>query len=82
MTSDPTSEVIRGRNSKNRYFTHLEGKTLLSTINQRLFEAIEAVEAVEAMEAVKVMDSVEATEVVKTTVTEAVWAMEARKIEV
>ena len=87
MTSDPTSEVIRGRNSKNRYFTHFEGRTLISTINQRLFEAIEAmgvgrameaVEAMDAVEAVKVMDSVEATEVVKTTVTEAVWAMEAR----
>ena len=57
---------------KNRFFTHLEGRTLISTINQRQFEAIEAMEAVEAM------DAIEATEVVKTTVTEAVWAMEAR----
>ena len=56
-------------------------KLLLSTINQRLFEAIEAMEATEAseaMEAVEAMDAIEATEVVKTTVTEAVWAMEAR----
>ena len=51
---------------KNRYFTHFEGRTSTSTINQSLFEAIEAMEAVEA------------TEVVKRTVTEAVWAMEAR----
>ena len=65
MTSDPTSEVIRGRNSKNRYFVHFEGRTSISTINQRLFEGIEALEAVEAMGATKV---IEATEVVKTTV--------------
>ncbi len=30
------------------------------------------------MEAVEAMDDIEATEFVKTTVTEAVWAMEAR----
>ena len=76
MTSDSTSEVIRGRNSKNRYFTHFEGRTsAISIMNQRLFEAIEAMEAMKAVEA---MDTIEATEVVKTTVTEAVWAMEAR----
>ena len=62
---------------KNRFFTHLEGRTLISTINQRLFEAIEAMEAVEVMEAVEAMEAIEAAEVVKTTVTEAVWAMEA-----
>ena len=73
MTSDPTSEVIRGRNSKNRYVTHFECKTSIKHIkNQRLFEAIEAMEAVELMEAI------DATEVVKTTVTEDIWAMEAR----
>ena len=66
MASDPTSEVIRGRNYKNRYFTHFEGRTSISTINQRLFEAIAAMEAIEA------------TEVVKTTVTLALWAMEAK----
>ena len=68
MTSDPASEVIRGRDSKNRYFTHFEGRTSISTINQRLFEAIEAmepVEVMEAMEAVEAMDAIEATEVVK-----------------
>ena len=78
MTSDPTSEAIRGRNSRIRYFTHFESRTSISTINQRLFEATEAMKAVEAMEAVEVMDAIEATEVVKMTVTEAVWAMEAR----
>ena len=62
MTSDPTSEVIRGRNSKNRYFNHFEGRTLISTINQRLFEAIEAMRAVEAMEAVEAVDDIEATD--------------------
>ena len=41
---------------KSLYYS-FEGRTSISTINQRLFEA---------------------TEVVKTTVTEAVWAMEAR----
>ena len=51
MTSDPTSEVIGGRSSKNRYFTHFEGRTSISTINQRLFEAIEAMEAIEVIEA-------------------------------
>ena len=84
MTLDPTSEAIRGRNSRIRYFTHFESRTSISTINQRLFEAteamkaVEATEAAEAMEAVEVMDAIEATEVVKMTVTEAVWAMEAR----
>ena len=66
MTSDPTSEVVRGRNAKNRYYSYFEGRTWISgisTTKQRLFEAMEAIEA---------------TEVVKTTVTEAVWAMEAR----
>ena len=38
---------------------------------------VEAMEVVEAMEAAEAMDAIEAAEVVKTTVTEAVWAMEA-----
>ena len=38
----------RGRNSKNRYFSHFEGRTSRSTTKQRLFGAIEAMETVEA----------------------------------
>ena len=44
---------------KDCYFTHFEVRTSISTINQRLFEATEAMEAVEAM------DAIEATEVIK-----------------
>ena len=69
MTSDPTSEVIRGRNSKNHYFTHFEGRTSISTINQRLFEAIEAVEAMEAVELPKLVISVPLRQGKKRTVT-------------
>ena len=54
---------------KNRYSTHFEGRTSISTINQRLCEATEAMKAVEATEAVEAMDAIDATEVVKTTVT-------------
>ena len=60
MTSDPTSEVIRGCNSKNRYYTHFEGRPSISTINQRLFEVIEVMEPLEAMETVEAIEAVEA----------------------
>ena len=99
MTSDPASEVIRGRNYKNHYFTHFDGRTSINSINERLFEAIEAMETAPLRpsrqlrprrllrpwmplrllsEVVKATEVIEAIEVVKRTVTEAVWAMEAR----
>ena len=53
MTSDPTSEVVRGRNAKNRYYSHFEGRTWIRTTKRSLFEAMEAMEAVEATEIVE-----------------------------
>ena len=35
LRSDLRGHPSRGRNSKNRFFTHFEGRTLISTINQR-----------------------------------------------
>ena len=72
MTSDPASEVIRGRKFKKCIFLHSEGSTPSGTLKETL-RPIEAAEAVEAVEAVEVVEAVEAAEAVE--VVEAVEAV-------
>ena len=74
MTSDPASEVIRGRKFKKCIFLHSEGSTPLGTLK----EAIEAAEAVEAVKVVETVEAIEAAAVEAIVAIEAVSSLQAK----
>ena len=74
MTSDPASEVIRGRKFKKCIFLHSEGNNPSGTEGDSL-RAIEAAEAVEVAEAV---EAIEAAAVEAILAIEAVGSLQAK----